>query len=238
MYDTESKEIGNFHPKDVESANAGASITTENGMQNCKDITERITRRVACVIALGMALTIAMPQLAHADDHVKVPPEIQVPGQARLVFVGHGVGTQNYVCVPSATGVAFTLFTPQATLFNDDLGQITTHFFSPNPFESGIIRVTWESSQDTSTVWGQVIGSSTDPRFVTPGAIPWLLVQIVGAQEGPTGGTTLLGTSFIQRLNTVGGAAPAKDCKEAKDIGTKAFVPYTADYFFYQNNKP
>jgi hypothetical protein len=47
-------------------------------------------------------------------------------------------------------------------------------------------------------------------------------------------GNTLSGTTFIQRLNTVGGSAPATGCDMPKDIGRKAFVSYTADYFFYK----
>jgi len=78
-----------------------------------------------------------------------------VPAGNEAFLVGHGVGTQNYVCLPSGTGVAFMLFTPQATLFSDDDKQITTHFFSPNPFENntnpavvaaGMIRATWQHS--------------------------------------------------------------------------------------------
>jgi hypothetical protein len=48
--------------------------------------------------------------------------------------------------------VAWTLFTPQATLFNDQGEQLISHFFSPNPFENGIVRATWEDSRGTSTV--------------------------------------------------------------------------------------
>ena len=65
-----------------------------------------------------------------------------MPAEAELFLVGHGFGTQNYVCVPSGAGFAFTLFTPQTTLFDDDSEQIITHFFSPNPDEKAIIRVT------------------------------------------------------------------------------------------------
>jgi len=169
-----------------------------------------------------------------------VPPEIQVPAGNEVFFVGRGVGTQNYVCLPCdsstpgcASGVAFSLFTPQATLFNGEGEQVTTHFFSPNPFEGGVVRATWQHSRDTSSVWGKVIGSSLDPKFVMPGAIPWLLVEVVGAQAGPTGGAKLTRTTFIQRLNTVGGAAPSTGCSGPADIGNKQFVPYTADYFFY-----
>jgi len=69
-------------------------------MQNCTTKKQPITRsiaRIACVAALGMAFTIAPTQAAHADDiqTPPVPPDIQVPVQTRLVFVGHGVGTQN-----------------------------------------------------------------------------------------------------------------------------------------------
>jgi hypothetical protein len=90
---------------------------------------------IACATALAAAFTLSLPHPAHAD-HVtppSVPAEIQVPPGNEAFLVGHGVGTQNYVCLPSGTGVKFVLFTPQATLFNDDGKQLTTHFFSPNP---------------------------------------------------------------------------------------------------------
>lgn len=208
--------------------------------------TSRNILRIACIAALGMVGAVALPQAAQAQAVTPppVPGNIEVPSGNEAFLLGRGVGTQNYVCVPSSSigRVAWTLFTPQATLFDDLNEQLTTHFFSPNPFEpspspfeSGIVRATWQDSRDTSTVWGQVIASSSDPKFVTPGAIPWLLVKVVGAEVGPTGGNRLTGTTFIQRLNTVGGAAPSTGCRLPTDIGRKAFVPYKADYFFYQN---
>ena len=101
------------------------------------------------------AFTLSLPQPAHAD-HVTPPPvpdDIQVPAGNKAFLVGHAVGTQNYVCLPSGAGFAYTLFTPQATLFDDNDKQIITHFFSPNPFEpntnprvvaNGTIRATWQ----------------------------------------------------------------------------------------------
>jgi Protein of unknown function (DUF3455) len=77
--------------------------------------------------------------------------------------------------------------------------------------------------------------SSTDPAFVAPGAIAWLLLQVVGAQNGPTGGDRLIASTFVQRLNTAGGLAPAT-CNSTSDVGNTAFVPYTADYFFFRKN--
>ena len=173
-----------------------------------------------------------------------VPDDIKVPEGNVVFLVGHATGTQNYSCLPCdpskpgcANGVAFALFTPQATLFNGQVEQITTHFFSPNPFEKGVIRATWQHSLDTSTVWGRVDGSSTDPRFVRPGSIAWLLVNVkdVGTLAGPTGGDILTKTTFIQRLNTAGGVAPSSGCSSQADIGRPAFVPYKADYFFYRD---
>ena len=65
-----------------------------------------------------------------ASHTANVPPKLEVLG-SKAFLEGHGVGTQNYVCVPcaaSASGVAYVLFTPEATLFSDGLAQLTTHY--------------------------------------------------------------------------------------------------------------
>jgi Protein of unknown function (DUF3455) len=153
-----------------------------------------------------------------------------------VVFVGHAVGTQNYVCLPSGASVAWSLFTPQATLFRNQGQPLTTHFFSPNPEEDGlVVRAAWQHSRDISTVWAGLGESSSDPDFVAPGAIAWLKLETKGVQEGPTGGDQLTDITFVQRLNTVGGLAPATGCSRAADIGSRAFIPYRADYFFYED---
>ena len=194
--------------------------------------------RIASVIALGLSFTAVAPRTAHAGDlrQPLVPTEVQVDPGFRLFFIGHGDGTQNYVCLPAANGgFAFSLFTPQATLFNDFDQQVTTHFFSLNPDETGTpIRATWEHSQDSSRVWAAAVGTSTDSRFVAPGAVAWLKLEVRGDEPGPTGGTKLNRTKFIQRINTAGGLAPSKGCATLADVGTKAFVPYQADYLFYE----
>lgn len=122
----------------------------------------------------------------------------------------------------------------QATLFDDKGDQILTHFLSPNPAEGATPRATWQHSRDTSTVWGAAIASSSDPNFVAPGSIPWLLLQIVGSEYGPASGDKMIPTAFIQRVNTAGGIAPATGCSLPTDIGKKAMVPYTTDYVFYR----
>jgi len=176
---------------------------------------------------------------APADDHEIILPDmpanIVVDAPNVPYLLGHGVGTQNYVCLPAAGGgVAWSLFTPEATLFNDDKGQLTTHFFSISP-EDHQIRATWESSKDSSMVWAKLVAQSTDAPFVQPGAVAWLKLQQAGTLPGPTGGRRLTDTTFVQRVNTVGGVAPETGCDQASQIGQKAFVPYAADYIFYKN---
>lgn len=201
---------------------------------------------IACAAAVVVALTVSEPRGAWARDVTapSVPANIQVPAGNKAFLVGHAVGTQDYICLPCpnpitsaatcpASGFAFALITPQATLFDDVNKQVTTHFFSPNPVEKGTIRPTWQDSLDTSTVWAKADASSSDSAFVAPGAIPWLLIAVVGAKNGPGGGDTLTSTTFIQRLNTSGGVAPST-CKSSSEVGKEAFVPYKADYFFYK----
>jgi hypothetical protein len=195
---------------------------------------------LAAVVA--MAFTSSPPQPAYADQVITPPPvpsNIQVPEGNIAYLVGHAVGTQNYVCLPSGGGFRYILFTPQATLFNELNEEIITHYFGPNPDEGGTVRAAWQHSRDTSTVWGQVKpgNSSTDPNYVAPGAIAWLLVTIVGDQPGPTGGDKLTQTTYIQRLNTSGGVAPSTGCAALTDVGNQAFVPYTTDYYFFKAAK-
>jgi hypothetical protein len=221
----------------------------ENGMKNCTS--NQITRRIlpiACAAALAAVFTVSLPAYAgQLTPPTDVPHDLQVPEGNKLFLVGNALGTQNYVCVPStksATGVAYALFTPEATLFStDDGGQIITHFFSPNPHEvnpsttvvapGGRIRATWVHSHDGSTVWAKLHtnGSAT----VNQDAIDWLLLDTAGVENGPTGGDILAKSTFVQRLHTTGGLAPLVGCGSPSELGNQAFIPYTADYLFYTN---
>ena len=232
---------------------AATPITRAQGakgnIMNYKTLKNQIKRRillVACTTTLTVGLMVSLPLLAHAQKITPPPvPEgsgLEVEAGNEAFLLGRGVGTQNYVCSPCdptkpncPLGVAFTLFTPQATLFNDQGEQLITHFSSPNPVEGGIIRVTWQDSRDTSTVWAKLVKAAT----VREDSIPWVLLNVkdTGTQAGPTGGDRLTKTTFIQRLNTFGGLAPSTDCLSSTDLGHQAFVPYTADYFFYKKSK-
>ena len=204
-------------------------------------------------VTLAMILVLSAFSLqarpARADGNITPPPLpaglAPVPAGNKLFLGTHAVGTQNYVCRPSGAGVAYVLFTPEATLFGEDGGQVITHNFSPNPFEpntdpkvvaDGRIRATWQY-RDTSIVWAKVHQSDLTGNgavTVDQTAIAWLLLDGVGSQNGPTGGDKLTGTTFVQRLNTTGGLAPSTGCSSLTDAGNQAFVKYTADYFFYK----
>jgi hypothetical protein len=115
--------------------------------------------------------------------------------------------------------------------------QLTPHFFSvnPNPADNGAIRATWQHSRDTSSVWAKlaVDGSSTDTGLRPPGAIAWLLLDVVGTQEDPR-------RRYADRdhpdsaAEHLGRGRALDRLLQSTDVGKKAFVPYTADYFFYR----
>jgi hypothetical protein len=201
--------------------------------------TTRRVRLITCGIVLAVAFTITPRLWAQADGVTPpaVPPNIQVPAGSKAFLAAHAVGTQDYICLPTGTGFTWTFFAPQATLFTDDDRQVITHFLSPDPFESGMPRPTWQDSRDTSTVRGKAVASSSDPAFVARDAIPWLLIEVTGARDGPTHGQALTKTTFVQRVNTVAGIAPSTGCALSTDVGKSALVAYKADYFFYTQAK-
>ena len=219
----------------------------------------KTTGRVRKLFVATLALGCAFGTIAHAQNVTPPPtPTIITPPEGNSAFlVGHAVGTQGYVCLPTVPGASTASWTvnaarPEATLFLSPGGQnfqIVTHFLSPNekpidptqPVPFG--NATWQSSFDSSRVWaavfnGTMIRAGSDPASCpNTGSIACLLLQTVGAKEGPTGGTLLSKTSFIQRLNTNGGSAPNDGCFTSADVGKQALVPYTADYFFYRKDK-
>lgn len=77
-------------------------------------------------------------------------------------------------------------------------------------------------SNSGSSVTGQVQERST----VDAGSIPWLLLRTVSTR-GPG---VFEPTTYIQRVNTYGGLAPAR----AGQPNEVVWVPYRAEYFFYR----
>ena len=198
-----------------------------------------ITRVIVHALMLvGLQCSGASAQPMGPIEVPPLPQALQVPTGHTLFLSTRAVGTQNYMCMPVAKRtVAWRFIGPQATVFADAGGlpqQIVTHFLSVNPAEGTLARPTWQHSVDTSRVWGRVRASTSDPSYVAPGAIAWLLLETAGTEPGPTGGAFLAQTTFIHRVNTAGGIAPASGCTNDDDIGKLALVPYVTDYFFYR----
>lgn len=204
-------------------------------------------------LVLTCAFGAANQATAQSIASPPTPTLITPPVGATAFLVGHALGTQGYVCLPTSEGSSEASWTvnnarPEATLFANVFGQqiqIITHFLSPNtkpnkfaPSPLPFGNATWQSSFDTSKVWAQTqhaIQPSADiASCPNTGSIACLLLQVIGADEGPSGGKFLTQTSFIQRLNTKGGSAPATGCSVASDVGKQALVPYSADYFFFR----
>jgi hypothetical protein len=203
--------------------------------------------QVRNLFAAALVLACAFGTITQAAAQVTPPttPDlIAVPTGNAPFLVGHAFGSQGYTCLPTATGGTAWNPTarPEATLFSDLFGQqfqIITHFQSINEKPKQGVTVplsgnaTWQSSFDSSRVWAvkvKGIDAGTDlASCPNSGSIQCLLLQSVGNKKGPTGGNLLADTTFIQRLNTAGGAVPTTACT----VGQTQLVPYKADYFFF-----
>lgn len=172
-----------------------------------------IARGMLCVLLLAMSCNVVSGQSSPPGD---VPPQLKPPEGAKLILHVRATGDQIYSCKQDAAQYSWTLKAPAAQLFDESGKEIGRHFAGP----------TWEL-KDGSAVTGKMAA-----RFDSPDkdSIPWLLVKAVDHS-----GTGLMtNVTYIQRLDTKGGKAPAGGC-DASHVGDETHVAYTADYFFYGN---
>ena len=167
-----------------------------------------------CALLLAMLASVAYGQTSASGG--EVPPQLKPPEGAKLVLRAHAKGDQIYACKQEGEQYSWTLKAPEAQLFDESDKVIGHHFAGP----------TWQSS-DSSAVVGRVAA-----RFDPPdkNAIPWLL--LTAADHSGSGSMSTV--TYIQRLNTKGGKAPAAGC-DGSHVASETRVPYTADYFFYAN---
>jgi hypothetical protein len=189
------------------------------------------TKTHALIVAMSIALTAPAQTAPSKLLPPAVPQGLEVEAGWNPFFVAHAVGTQNYICV---AGGDWVFIGPQATAFDDAGEQVLTHFHSKNPERNNAFHATWQHSKDTSAVWATRLNGSLDANYVAPGAIEWLLLEVSGSQVGPTSGSKLAGTKYIQRVNTAGGVKPpASECT-SQAVNTRKMVDYEADYYFYR----
>lgn len=166
--------------------------------------------------AMFALLGVELSATLYADDNraPAVPDEIKVDDGNKVHFHGYAEGVQIYTWNGNDWGSAV----PRATLFDDDGNVVATHFGTPN-------GPAWRSNSGS-----EVVGKLPPKRVIMDrSAIPWLLLPAnVPFTHGPG---IFGGTTFIHRVNTVGGLPPSV---AGIVIGQVAEVPYAADYFFYR----
>jgi peroxiredoxin Q/BCP len=155
-------------------------------------------------------------------DRPRVPAAILPPGTATVTARFHATGVQIYTCglKPGAAAGAppvysWALKAPDAALTDTAGAPAGHHTAGP----------TWTST-DGSSVAARKVAEADAP---VAGAVPWLLLQATAT----TGKGVFTGTTFIQRVNTTKGKAPAFGC-DAGHVGTETRADYTADYYFYR----
>jgi hypothetical protein len=173
-------------------------------------------RFVPVIVAVAAVWPLAQVAAAGPAEPV-VPEDIAVPEGNKLFLVGHAEGVQIYSCNATPSGFSWGLVAPRANLYNDQGKLLMTHFGGP----------TWQA-RDGSKVVGRRDGQAN-----VEGAIPWLRLAAASTSAGPDG-DRLAGTTYIQRIATTGGLAPAAAECNAATAGAQVEVPYTADYYFWK----
>ena len=168
------------------------------------------------ILAIPLAIAIsACAQVPNVTPAVPVPDEIRGAANETLAMIVAAKGVQIYECrAGKDVGTADWAFVaPEASLFDASGKQIGRHYAGPR----------WESLD------GSTIAGTAKERIDAPQAeaIPWLL--LTAKSVGPEGAFSKV--TSVQRVSTVGGAAPKTGCSPAS-VGQVARVPYAADYYF------
>ena len=168
---------------------------------------------IAAAIALSACASAPMMMKI---DNAALPEPVRVPAGQKLMMSTTGVGEITYECREKkdmAGAHEWAFVAPVATLYSGDKKAVGKYYAGP----------TWEAN-DGSKVTGKQLAVAP----ATPGSIPLQLVKTDPAM----GAGAMTGVSYIQRLNTKGGVAPAMAC-DATSKGKRQQVAYEADYVFY-----
>ena len=149
-------------------------------------------------------------------DNAALPEAVRMPAGQKVMMATTDVGELTYECREKKDMAGqhdWAFVGPVATLFGADKKAVGKYYAGP----------TWKAS-DGSKVTGKQVA-------VAPASAGNLPLQLVKA-EPAKGAGAMTGVSYIQRLNTKGGVAPATAC-DAAGKGKRQVVAYQADYVFY-----
>ncbi len=151
---------------------------------------------------------------------VHVPGNLQPPDAEVQLMTVIARGAQIYECRASKddpTTMEWAFVAPDADLFDAKGQKVGRHYAGPN----------WQSV-DGSNVLGKTKATAAAPR---PGAVPWLLLTT--KSTGPDG--VFAKVTSVQRIDTVGGTAPAASDCTAGVRGKQWRAAYTANYVMFQH---
>ncbi len=182
-----------------------------------------LSKHLPTVAALAAVAVLSACASRHAMqakpfDQSALPAAVQVPAGNAVSLETVGAGTITYECrakANTADQFEWVFVGPDAKLMDRAGKQIGTYYGPP---------ATWQS-QDGSKITGAQLAIAP----AQAGAIPLQLVKANPAM----GDGAMKGVSYIQRVATQGGVAPAKPCN-AGAVGSKEIVTYKADYIFWR----
>lgn len=147
-----------------------------------------------------------------------LPPAVQVPASHVVAMETVGAGDITYECrdKAAAAGQYEWVFVGPAAQLTDRQGRVVGRYFGP--------PATW-AANDGSALTGMQVA-------VAPAGAGSIPLQLVKANPA-TGSGAMSGLSYIQRVATKGGVAPATMCDSASK-GKRQVVKYQADYIFWK----
>lgn len=169
----------------------------------------------ACALLLGACAGMTRSTMAPIDN-ATLPAPVRVPAGEMQKMWTVGSGEVTYECreKKDAAGQHEWAFVAPFASLKDGSGKVVGKYYA---------GPTWESMDGSKVTAKQV---AVAPQ--QPGNLPLQLVKA----EPASGMGAMQGVTYIQRLNTRGGAAPSTPCA-AGNAGTKQQVAYQADYVFY-----
>jgi Protein of unknown function (DUF3455) len=170
------------------------------------------------VAAVAVASLAATQAALAGPAEPSVPDTIRVEAGNKLFLFADAVGVQIHRCDAIASGYRWSFVAPRADLFDESGRLVATHFGGP----------TWQAKD------GSFVKAVLDARVtVDPTAIDWFLLRATDKAAGADG-NRFADTTFIQRLETTGGLAPALETCNAGTVGDVVEVAYTAVYAFWK----
>ncbi|MEO8389312.1 MAG: DUF3455 domain-containing protein [Polaromonas sp.] len=160
----------------------------------------------------------SMSPMAPMYSQASLPAAVQVPAGNKVAMETVGVGEITYQCNAKkdmAGQFEWVFVGPDAKL-NDRSGKQVGKYYGP--------PATWESMDGSKLTATQIA--------VAPNSMGNIPLQLVKGNPA-MGNGAMSGVTYIQRVDTRGGVAPAMACA-AGNMGSKQIVKYQADYIFYK----